>query len=398
MFISSHSSLSFSQKLLFCGVAISVPTFGTMFEFSFMVAQVSCSAALVILAYLLTIHGNTLLTKWILPIILCTFATFTYQSLLYIFPGLWFIDCLLGKLSIGKKSSYRIFGRIIFICSISLICYVAGSMLLHLVTGIRQSHYGEHVVVYLHKSVVASFLSLAGWFQKIFDGTLLSSFFLLPVPIGIIALSSKPRLRSILLLFLVAGYFFFPFFGLGLTLPIRSWFFVPFIYAALFLSAYINTPHKFRVLFAIFSIWVICFNSSINARFALLDNFAGKRDQLIASRIYNEVADVMQKYLKDTSQSLIIGTVKLKRILPEINDARSEIYGASFFSWCGEHSRIYEYLKIFGVDLPPAIDSTPRAERIKSLAVVRDMPVYPAKGFIRVVDDVLVIKLDNQDE
>ena len=358
----------------------------------------SCSAALVVFAYLLTINGNALLTKLIIPIILCIFATLTYQSLLYIFPGLWFIDCILGKFDIEKTLSYKIFGRIVFICIISIICYAAGCMLLHLITGIHQSHYGEHVAVYFHKSFVASFLSLYSWLLKIFNGTLLSSFLFLPIPMGIIIIYGKPRLRYIFLLLLITGYFFFPFFGLGLTLPIRAWFFVPFIFSAIFLSAYINIHRKFRIFFVIFSAWIICFNSSINARFALLDNFSGKRDQLIASRIYNELSDVVPNYSKDITHSLITGTVKLSRILPKINDARSEVYGASFFSWCGEYRRIYEYLKIFGVDLPPTINSTPQAGRIKSLAVVKNMPVYPAKGFVKVVDDVLVIKLSDQDK
>lgn len=396
IFISNHSSLFFSQKLLFCGIAISLPTFGAMLEFSFQTAQLSCSVALVIVAYLLVINGHTLLTKWVMPIILCTFATFTYQSLLYVIPGLFFIDCLLGKFDIAKKATYRVFGEVVFICVISLLCYVVGCMLLHLVTRIPQSHYGEHAAIYLHKSLVASILSLSNWLMKTFKSTLLSSFLFLPVPMGMILLCARPRLRYILLLFLIVGYFFFPFFGLGITLPIRAWFFVPFIYAAVFLSAYINVHHKFRILFLIFSIWIICFNSSINARFALLDNFSEKRDQLIASRIYNELSDVASTSLKDATRSLVIGTVKLTRILPEIGDGRREVFGASFFSWDGEHQRIYEYLKIFGVQLPPTINSSPEAQRLGSLAIVEDMPAYPAKGFIRVVDEVLIIKLSDQ--
>ncbi len=397
LFISNHQSLTFSQKLLFCGIAISLPTFGAMFEFSFMVAQVSCSAALVVVAYLFTINGNTLVTKWVLPIILCTFATFTYQSLLYIFPGLFFIDCLLGKFDIAKKSSFRIFCRIIFLCGISLLCYVSISQLLHLITGIPQSQYGESVAVYLHNSFVKAFKILCKELKSKFDSTLLSPFWFLPIPIALILLCAKPRLRYAFSLCLVIGYFFFPYLGLGLALPIRSWFFAPFIYAALFLAACLQAPHKFRILFFIFSIWIVCFNSSINARSSLLDNFSEKRDQLIASRIYNELCVEAPQSLKNAKRSLIIiGKFKLEGILPNISNGDREIYGASFFSWNSEPQRIYHYLKIFGVKLPPSINGSPRAEKITSLAMVRDMPAYPARGFIRMVDDVLVIKLADE--
>lgn len=398
MFISKHPSLSLAQKLLFGGIAISLPPFGTMLEFSFMAAQVSCSAALIIFGYLLTIKGNTLWTKWLLPILLCTFAIFTYQSLLYIFPGVFFIDCLLGKFCIAKKSSCRILGRIIFICGVSLGCYVVGSKILHLITGIPQNHYGESVAVYLHRPLLESLRFLCGWLATAFKSTLLSPFWFLPVPLGILLLWGKPRWRYMVLLLLLIGYFFFPFLGLGLTLPIRSWFFAPFVYAALFLSASLVIPHKFRILFFIFSLWIVCFNSSINARSALLDDFSVKRDQLIASRIYNEVSDIAPKYLKDTKESLIIGTVKLPRILPKVSAGGGEIYGASFFSWCGEYIRIYRYLSIFGVELPPTINASPKAKMVKSLPAVRDMPAYPAKGFVKVVDEVLVIKLASQNQ
>ena len=396
LFISNHAELTFSQKLLFCGLAISLPTYGTMFYFSFMVAQVSCSAALLVFAYLLTIKGHTLCTKWLIPILFCSFALFTYQSLLYIFPGLFLIDCLLGKFSIDERSSYRILWRILCICCVSLLCYVVGSKMLHLITGIPQSQYGESVAVYLHRPFLDSLKVLSGWLSAIFKSTLLSSFLFLPIPLGILLLRGKPHGRYALLLLLLVVYFFFPFLGLGLTLPLRSWFFAPFVYAALFLSAFVLLSQKYKIIFLIFSLWIICFNSSINARSALLDSFAEKRDQLIASRIFNEVSDVAPKYLKDAKHSLVIGTVKLNRILPKVADRGNEIYGASFFSWCGEYIRIYRYLSIFGVELPPTINASPRAKEIKSLPAVRDMPAYPAKGFVQVVDDVLVIKLADQ--
>ena len=398
LFISNHSSLSFFQRLLFCGIAISLPTFGTMFEFSFMVAQVSCSITLIVFAYLFTINGNTLLEKWIVPLMLCTFATFTYQSLLYIIIGLFIIDCLLGKFNITEKSSYRIFCRIIFICILSITCYVGGSILLHLITGIPQSAYGLSTALFLHKSIVNSFISVYRFMIDKFHSTLLLSFLFLPIPIGVIIFFGRPHSRYLLSLSLVIGYFFFPFFGLGLVLPIRSWFFAPFIFAAVFLLAYLKAQHKVKILFLIFSIWIICFNSSINARSALLDSFSGKRDQLIASRIYNELYDVDEKYLKDAKLSLIIGTIKLNRILPALSDGEREIYGASFFSWCGEHWRIYRYLGILGVQLPPSLNLTSKEAKIKSLAIVKDMPAYPARGFIKVVDDVLIIKLSNQNK
>ncbi|MDE7371263.1 MAG: glucosyltransferase domain-containing protein, partial [Desulfovibrio sp.] len=159
MFITNHPSLSFSQKLLFCGIAVSLPTFGPMFNFSFMVAQVSCSISFVVFAYLLTINGNTFLTRCILPILLCSFATFTYQSLIYIFPGLFLIDCLLNKFNMGKKSTYRVFLRVVVICIISLICYVGGSELLHLITGISQHQHPAGKSIYLRKPIIESFIS-----------------------------------------------------------------------------------------------------------------------------------------------------------------------------------------------------------------------------------------------
>lgn len=398
MFISNHPRLSFSQKLLFCGLAISLPTFGTMLEFSFMVAQVSCSIALVVFAYLLTVNGNTLLTKWIMPIILCAFVAFTYQSLIYIFPGLFFIDCLLGEFNILKKGSYRLFCRIIVICVISLICYVVGSKILHLITGIPQSSYGENIALYLHRPLKESILIIYRWLGNWFNGALLKSFLFLALPIAIIILCGKPRLPYALSLFLIIGYFFFPFFGLGLRLPIRSWFFAPFIFAAIFLSAYITIDHRFKILFLIFSIWIVCLNSSINTKFALSDYFSEKRDQLVTSRIYNELYDTEPEYSKTTKRSIIIGTVDFKPLLPAVVDKIKETYGSSFFSWRGEHGRVYSYLNIFGVVLPPTINSTPEAQKIQSLPLVKDMPAYPAKGFIKVVDDVLVIKLSAQNK
>lgn len=378
-----------SQKLLFCGIAISLPTFGAMLGFDFMVAQVSCSISLVIFAYLLTIDGKTLFTKWILPIILCSFATFTYQSLLYIFPGLFLIDCLLDKFNIAKKSSYRILGRIVGICIISLVCYVGGSLLLHLITGIPKHRHG--VWMYLSKSVEDGFIFMYRWVVLRFNSTLLSSFLFLPIPFGIILLCGKHRLRHAILIFFIICYFLFPFLGLGIALPMRAWFFVPFIYAAIFLCAYINTPLRLRIFFFIFSIWIVCYNSSINARFALLDNITERCDQLIASRVYNEIYDMPKKYLKSTKGCLIIGGVILKRILPKISDSDRDAYGVSLFSW----GRAYNYLSIFGVNLPPMINSPSEVDRIKSQKIVQDMPEYPEKGFVRIVDDVLVIKLSN---
>lgn len=381
------------MKVLFGGLAISFPIFGHMLAFSFMIAQVSCSAALTIFSYLLAVHGKNIFTRWVLPVLLCAFSLFTYQSLIYIIPALYFTDLLIGDGPLFAKSNFAYLPRLILICCSAIAAYFVGSHFLHIITGIPKSGYLETMAIYLREPFMIALKDIAAYLKALLRSEHLSALNFICVPVAILLASGKYRLSRLIILLAIMIYSLLPFFGLGLLLPMRAWWFVPVLFAGIFCAAITRLKKGARIAFFAFGIWIILFNSSINTRLSMLDYFAAQRDQLIASRIYNELCDISPNYLHNVRKSVVLGTIKMDNPLPKVMDGVREVHGGSFFSWFGEVGRVYSYLDCLGVQLPPSVNSTNAYREIISLDSVRQMPYYPEKGFIRIVGDVLVIKL-----
>lgn len=395
IYASNHKSLDFSARLIFGALAISFPTFGMMLYFGFMIAQVSCSAALTIFAYLLARDGKTIVTGYVLPIVFSTFGLFTYQSLLLIVPALYLIDALLIDAPLLARSRYEPIPRLVIMCLSSIIIYYSGSELLHIITGILQSNYSENFSVWSSHGIIDGLASVYNHLVFRLNSTAMAPTWLVIIPVFIIVLSSKYKVVNIVILFFIVLFVLFPFFGMGILLPIRAWFFVPIIFAGCFVGAFKQLHSRSRFIFILLCFITLCFNSSINTKLMLADSLANQRDQIIAERIYNSIYDIAGGQLHQIKNSLVISTVDLDPVLPKIVYRIQEGPGASFFSWGKETSRIRAYMCVLGIPLPPTLTDTNKEQQIRSMENVRNMPTYPEKGFVQVVGDVLVVKMNS---
>lgn len=395
IYASSHKNLTFSTRLIFGALAISFPTFGAMLYFGFQIAQVSCSAGIAIIAYLLARDGKTSVTKYVLPIILCAFSVFTYQSLILIIPALYLIDALLSDAPLLKKSRYVLLARLFIICLISIVVYYFCSRILYAISGISKSSYSDNFNIWTNQSLLEGWISVYHFIIYRINLSYMTTIWFALIPIIVLFVASKRKLTNIIITVSIIFFMLFPFFCLGIALPVRSWFFAPIIFAGLFMAAIKKSSFKSQIVFTIVCFMIVCFNSSINAKLTIADSLASERDQIIAARIYDSIHDLEIDQLETVKASLIISTPNLEPILPKVLNGLQECYGGSFFAWFKQTSRIYSYMRMLGISLPPALSDPGRVQQIRAMEYVQNMRAYPDKGFVQVVDGVLIVKMNS---
>ena len=204
----------------------------------------------------------------------------------------------------------------------------------------------------------------------------------------------KKRERTsyyLLFLVLLAIFTIMPFIGGILTkgyIPYRSLLGVPMFLVGWAALAFKNAGQRSRWLLSILAaLTLFQFASSTNHLFAS-SAFAYEEDKILATQLIQRIED-------EKENTGVVSPVYLEMVgyvqrpsTPLVS--RIENIGASFFGWDGGHtSRVTNFLHILGYT---SLDPLPFERRSAYVDQGITMPVWPAKGSVQVVGDVVLVK------
>ena len=204
----------------------------------------------------------------------------------------------------------------------------------------------------------------------------------------------KKRERTsyyLLFLVLLAIFTIMPFIGGILTkgyIPYRSLLGVPMFLVGWAALAFKNAGQRSRWLLSILAaLTLFQFASSTNHLFAS-SAFAYEEDKILATQLIQRIED-------EKENTGVVSPVYLEMVgyvqrpsTPLVS--RIENIGASFFGWDGGRTnRVTNFLRILGYT---SVDALPLERRSAYVDQGITMPVWPAKGSVQVVRDVVLVK------
>lgn len=397
-------SNSYWGKILFGCLAISFPTFGHMLSFSFMSAQVSFSAALMIYAYTVIAYSKNKIIKYIISTIIITFSIMTYQSLIFILIALFCVDNhddLLSKCSLKKFITLII----ISICSVA--SYFILDFMIKLSTSTESASYLREQFRWFNKDVKIIINELYIHLTYLVKGGsyTFSTFIYTTIPAISILINMSKKINALLFIAIMYLYTFSIFIVFGGEMPARTCFYVPIIYAGFYYISYIKSGSIGKIIISVVGIYVFIMNCSINTNNSIADTFARERDKIIANRIVDNIYDSYPNYIKLAKHVVFCGKYHSpsdlgqgygSKLDPVIRYDPHELFGLSYFSLPSEENgRIRHFLQWLGVDMP-WLELQNKKECIMHTEEFKKMPSYPEKGFVKIIDDTLVVKFSDE--
>lgn len=136
----------------------------------------------------------------------------------------------------------------------------------------------------------------------------------------------------------------------------------------------------------------------------MADSYARKCDEIIASRIANAIYDTIPGYMEQAKYVAFIGQYRTanelgrgydSKLNSSIKHGASELFGQSYFKLSSDEAgRIRHYLLWLGIEMPWLSSQQKRSE-IMASKQFESMPCYPDKGFVKIINETLVIKFEN---
>jgi hypothetical protein len=335
---------------------------------------------------------------------LCAMAMGAYQSLLIGYMALslgWYARSLLQTkehAELQDAKGYFLTLTAVLALSITLWLIIAKGVMAFY--GLEASAYGksfinfDHVIrnisatlhVFLRECYLLYYgfwidFGPAGW---IFVSALLAGVFLAAKSLG-----GFRKYLTVLILIIVV---FLPaciVLASGELLPLRTFIAAPLAFLIVLLLAYQSTrqtSHRWLVMgfTGLVALQGLYINSIYQARSWAVQ----KHDLLLATAINAEVMSLGMRKSSGLTEIDFHGFIKPKLVYPEIPTLAG---GASFFEWDGgKPYRMVRYFHILGLD---TYSMTTPEKREKIQVYYADMPAFPEKGYAKVVDNVVLVKL-----
>ncbi|WP_119302414.1 glucosyltransferase domain-containing protein [Dongia deserti] len=178
----------------------------------------------------------------------------------------------------------------------------------------------------------------------------------------------------------------------GGTVPYRTLVAVPYVFWFLAAGAVLSDSAAVRRIAVILVVIVAAQCLYTFSAFQASRRLAFEHDVQLASRIYERIATEIPNFDRTkVYRADFYGALGFDSIY---RDALHSTISASFFEWDGGNPhRIASILKILGYSNIVALDEK---RRRALLPVIQQMPIWPANGSVRVVDDVVLVRLGQQ--
>ncbi len=385
---------------VFGALVISSPMLCSQIKFIFQSAYIFISLGVCIISFM--IYDRTRLTdpKNALAVLGLAFTLLTYQSVLFLFFILVLIELALHKKPLRYITKNMMIALIISICAVALY-FLVNHLLLSLTGWPPSNHFNEHIG-WGKRPFLTILQSLTARLEELVSGTniVYRHLIFLIAPLLALAVSrTKDKLYMLGMLLIALLFSIFVFFMFGHPMPARFFLFFPFLYAAIFFMAFINSSLLIKYGLMAITIYIVLFNTSVNAKLFLNDQFAYERDRNIAFVIEDELLRAFPEYAQQAKKTLIVGRLPANRLLFRLQPNESEAFGKSFFTqtmYGGHPDRMRYFMACLGLDLPPVAQRMRDMKTVPELyEKIKAMPSYPETGFIDIFEGLLIIKLSS---
>lgn len=197
--------------------------------------------------------------------------------------------------------------------------------------------------------------------------------------------------QKILGLLLVFGLLFLPF-ASGLLMrgqmSMRFLLAVPIVFSGSVLLGMMERSRGYKIFISVLAgICVYYFVISNNQLFAS-SYLALQEDRSLATRVIDAIETARVEAGLQKLQYIEVVGYYARPSLPSI--PKIETFGASFFEWgFGSSARVADFLQLMGY---PVLKPLSSRDRVRLIPITEEMPIWPATGSVKIVDDVVVIK------
>lgn len=200
-------------------------------------------------------------------------------------------------------------------------------------------------------------------------------------------------LRSILLLFIIITPYIFSFFITNGYHPPRIYLTSGIVFAFIIVHLIYNTKYEVQVIWACSIVCLINIYFVSNLYYAA--NRIANRDEQVAKKIDAVIQDKFPEFNPASDYVFFHGGLPYEHqaefVLPD-----SEIFGGSLFNWDnGSNGRIIFMFKAYDINSYKYLDNKELYSKAKEK--VTTMPVWPDKESIQKMDNVIIVKLNNQE-
>ncbi|MCO6523347.1 MAG: glucosyltransferase domain-containing protein [Snodgrassella sp.] len=384
-------SLSLKQTLFFAVLYASSAQFAYQLQFLNQCDTVATAILLSSMAVYLIVRKNSFLHTVLIPALLLGYAVAIYQSIIFFSYSLLLAYLLLDIVRDTEDSRHlKLIFRLIIASIIGLILYfVLGELILNYYH-LHSESYLSDMFIWLEESPKQALKKISRSIEHYF--TLKAPYgmntFVLAVVFLILPLfyPLRRKTRYSLYVFLSIITLFSMNIVLGDELSARTMTsFAIFLASAGLISFIVIRKNKYLWAIAAFS---FLYGMATVSNLFYADYISYKKDYRLASAIANDIATELNVSLESPVKVYFFGALDIKRVNRPKN---SDMFGASFLNWDhGNSGRISAFMnKAEIANIVPA-----SYDEIKSdLNAVYAAPIWPQKGSILQIKDVVVVKL-----
>jgi hypothetical protein len=402
LMLNSWKVRSLPQQVIVGALSIAFPIMAYMYTFS--TINYGIGIGLFCIALSLFIYAKNSGAKRFYAVIPAAFSLAIYQGFI---PALIavFLIYLISTLIYSHKISFKDLTVISFIHILALLVYSVVQQIFVVIMLIPHDPYTSGVFDFsylLHNLGAVLFQTFRYSLLPIYFGSkslyavdvnalgflLIVSFF------GLIAglwLSKSSKSNRLLILVFFLLLVVLPFASVLLMrgdFSLRMLIALPIAIPGIVMLGMLNSSRDFKILVALLTAYcVFQFITSTNHLFAS-SHLALQADRVLASQLIGRIADAQTEAgSQDLQYMEIIGWYSRPptELIPQI-----ETFGASFFGWPqGTSIRAISFLETLGFE---KLQVLPIDKRGQMIDVVNLMPIWPEKGSVRVVGDVVLVK------
>ncbi|MDU5780280.1 MAG: glucosyltransferase domain-containing protein [Pantoea sp.] len=393
---SVYLDLSTRQSVIFVIMLAAIPQMAYQLEFSNQADTIAISVLCSVLS--LTLLNRLSIVNAVSFVLLTVASLSIYQSIF-----LYAASLLMVWVSIGVFRGNLNFIKSLKICTIFLFLVIISLIINSYVSVVVSSHYNVAISDYLSDrmgwkiapthtiimniiGVTRDYLTFnAEYGMNAFPFSVL---FLLASVAGAFYYRKNPILTSVVLVLTFFSAFSLNF-ALGMRLPPRTMTQIPVVFAGLFIMAVLI--FRLNVSALVIALMFLLTSAASSNRLFYTDYMARKADDHLATRI---VVAIQQEYPTVDIDNTPIFFYGSYTPYNQWSLANSDIFGRSFFSQDkGNNTRMNGYLSISNIIKV----KRPNPEQV---AMAReagaDLPSWPNKGSVSMVNGVLIVKLSNE--
>jgi hypothetical protein len=401
-----------TSKIIFCTIFISYPLHSYFLAFNHVSFSIGIGMLLSVISFLMAKKAmeERKINKWyaIVSIFALILSMSTYQGVLPIFIFLSISNQLIllinGEENPNKEIFRKIAGFIIIFC-LSFVLYKIIDKAIRVILFIpflKAAPNLDYLITWGHQPI-SKILTLLFKTTKryllgdsFYGGAMIKSLFLL-VPLAIYFIFQKVkgfinRLYSLLLLLFLILCPFFIMFLIGTKLPPRALLALPLLPAFFwwFCYQYFNLHLKRFLLIATLSIFLV--NTFYTTRLFYASYVAWRADRDMGNRIIERIYSLDLPVNANGIPVAFIG--KYQHPGNELFLQNADVFGASFFCWAdGKPARMNSFFKTLGFN---EIKIVILDKNKKNAEEIRSINCWPKKGSVKLVDNIVIVKLSNQ--